>query len=83
VDDDHYVVDEGHETLVFQVAPTVTGTVLVKGATGYRQKAITIAQLAQLVAGKRPVDLYEPLSTGVWISVHVDSVRTFAQQYAP
>ena len=45
--------------------------------------AYTAAQLAQLVAGTSPLKLFEPLSTGVWVLVHVDTVRTFAQQYRP
>jgi hypothetical protein len=39
--------------------------------------------LAQIVAGKSSLKLFEPLSSGVWILVHVDTVRTFAQQYRP
>ncbi len=44
---------------------------------------ITTAQLAELVADKRSLKLFEPLSSGVWILVHGDRVRTFAQQYIP
>ena len=84
VPNDNYVVDEGHRLLVFTVPAGVRGTVLAKGGSnGFLGTTITATQLAQLVAGQRPVKLFEPLSTGVWILVHSDTVRTFAQQYHP
>ena len=84
VANDSYVIDEGHRLLTFIVPAGARGTVLAKGGSiGFRPTTITAAQLAQLVAGKTSLKLYEPLSTGVWILVHVDTVRTFAQQYFP
>jgi hypothetical protein len=84
VANDNYVVDEGHRLLVFTVPAGVRGSVLEKGGSnGFLGSTITATQLAQLVDGERPVRLFEPLSTGVWILVHSDSVRTFAQQYHP
>jgi hypothetical protein len=44
---------------------------------------VTVAQLAQLVAGKTPVKLFEPLDTGVWMRVHVDTACDLRQQYHP
>jgi hypothetical protein len=64
----------------------VQGTVLTKsGSSGgpFPATTITVAQLAQIVAGKSSLKLFEPLSSGVWILVHVDTVRAFAQQYRP
>lgn len=84
VANDNYVVDEAHRLLVFTVPAGVRGSVLEKGGSnGFLGSTITATQLAQLVDGERPVRLFEPLSTGVWILVHSDSVRTFAQQYHP
>jgi hypothetical protein len=85
VANDSYVVDEGHRVLVFLVPAGVRGTVLDKGPKGLDLpgKTVTIAQLAQLVAGKSRLELYEPLSSGMWILVHIDTVRAFAQQYVP
>lgn len=84
VANDNYVIDEGHRLLVFILPVGVRGTVLAKGGSnGFFGRTVTATQLAQLVAGKRPVRLFEPLSTGVWILVRSDSVRTFAQQYHP
>ena len=62
------------------------GTVLVRnGANGgpFPTTTITASDLAGLVAGKSSIRLFEPLSSGVWILVHGDTVRTFAQQYVP
>lgn len=86
VANDNYVVDEGHRLLTYIVPANVRGTVLTKkGANGgpFPSTTITVAQLMQLVAGESSLKLFEPLSTGVWILVHGDTVRTFAHQYHP
>ena len=86
VANDNYVVDESHRLLTYLVPADVQGTVLSKsGASGgpFPATTITVAQLAQIVAGKSSLKLFEPLSSGVWILVHGDTVRTFAQQYRP
>lgn len=86
VANDNYVVDEGHRLLTYLVPADVRGTVLTKsGSSGgpFPETTITAAELAQIVAGESSLKLFEPLSSGVWILVHVDSVRTFAQQYRP
>jgi hypothetical protein len=86
VANDNYVVDEGHRLLTYLVPADVQGTVLTKsGSSGgpFPATTITVAQLAQIIAGKSSLKLFEPLSTGVWILVHVDTVSTFAQQYRP
>jgi len=44
---------------------------------------IAAAQLVQIIAGQSSLKLFEPLSSGVWILVHGDTVGTFAQQYRP
>jgi hypothetical protein len=56
--------------------------VLTDGPSG---TPITVAQLADLVAGKNPLDapLFEPLSTGFWIRMDGDTVRSLDQQYQP
>ncbi len=81
VANDNYVVDEGHRLLTFFLPASVHGTVL--SGRGLAEKTITAAQLADLVAGQSPVKLFEPLDSGVWILVHNDTVRSFAQQYHP
>jgi hypothetical protein len=86
VANDNYVVDESHRQLTYLVPADVQGTVLTKSGSSdgpFPATTITVAQLAQIMAGKGSLKLFEPLSTGVWILVHVDTVRTFAQQYRP
>jgi hypothetical protein len=86
VANDNYVVDEGHLALVYVVPAGVRGTVLTKkGSNGgpFPATSITATQLAQLVSGRSSLKLFEPLSSGVWILVHGDTVRAFAQQYVP
>ena len=80
VPNDNYVVDESHRVLTFWLPADVHGTVLV---AGIKEVPVTAAQLADLVAGKAPVKLFEPLESGMWIVVRIDTVRSFAQQYKP
>lgn len=80
VPNDNYVVDEGHRLLTYRVSPAAKVTVLTEGPGG---TPITVAELAELVAGRRPVPLWEPLTTGFWIDVDIDTVRALDQQYRP
>jgi hypothetical protein len=82
VPNDSYVVDEGHRLLTYKVPPNARVTVLKDSPQG---KPATVEQLAQLVAGKNPFseELFEPLKTGFWIRVHIDTVRSLDQQYHP
>jgi hypothetical protein len=86
VANDNYTVDEGHRILTFLVPTDVKGTVLVRGRTNanpFPASSITVGELAQIVAGRSTLKLFEPLSSGVWLLVHNDTVRAFAQQYRP
>ena len=82
VPNDNYVVDEGHRLLTYEVPANAHVTVLTKGVTG---SPISVAELAQLVRGENPFGkpLFEPITTGFWIRVHVDTVRSLDQQYHP
>jgi hypothetical protein len=86
VDNDNYRVDESPRVLTFLVPATTKGTVLVRnGQNGgpFPTTTVTADGLANLVAGKSSLKLFEPLTSGVWILVHIDTVRAFAQQYVP
>src|SRR3546814_4246577 len=50
-------------------------TVLTRGGNPAQLGAtpITVSELAQIVQGKSSFELFEPLETGVWISVDVDA----------
>jgi hypothetical protein len=82
VPNDYYVVDEGHRLLTYRVAPDARVMVLTRNPAG---TPITLEQLVQLVNGKNPFPrpLFEPLRTGFWIRVDIDTVRALDQQYRP
>ena len=65
VPNDNYVVEESHRLLTYLVPPTADITVLSRTGKlpgpGFPSTAITASQLAQLVDGKEPVKLAEPL----------------------
>jgi hypothetical protein len=82
VPNDNYVVDEGHRLFMYEVPADARVTALTKGVTG---SPITVAELAQLVRGENPFSrpLFEPITTGFWIRVRIDTVRSLDQQYDP
>jgi hypothetical protein len=82
VPNDSYTVDEGHRAFTYIVPAGAQVTVLTEGPDGTR---VTVAQLAQLVRGKNPLGrpLFEPLRTGFWIKVRIDTVQSLDQQYRP
>jgi len=82
VANDNYVVDEGHRLFTYKVPADAHVTVLADGVEG---SPITVGQLAKLVKGKDPLGqpLFEPLETGVWILIEIDTVRAIDQQYVP
>jgi aspartate/methionine/tyrosine aminotransferase len=81
VPNDNYSVDESNRTYVFRVPAGVTGTVLTSGAN-LSGAHVSVAQLAAIVAGQG-MKLFEPLDSGVWIRVRIDTVTSFQQQYHP
>jgi hypothetical protein len=85
VPNDNYRIDEGHRLLTYLVAPSARVTVITRHGNPVRLGAtpITVAELAALVRGEKPIDLFEPLDTGMWIRVHVDTVCAIDQQYQP
>jgi hypothetical protein len=85
VPNDNYVVEEGHRVLTFLVRPTARVTVLVRnsGEGDFGSKTITVAELAQLIDGKKPVELFEPLESGIWLRVQIDTACSVEQQYRP
>jgi hypothetical protein len=81
VPNDVYTIDETHRAYTFFMPAATKGTVLtprhnVDGAP------VTASQFAAIVAG-RGEKLFEPLESGVQITVHVDTITHFAQLYRP
>src|SRR6266566_4666126 len=82
VPNDNYIVNESTRAYTFIVSPSAQVTVLKEGVNG---SPIKVDQLAQLVNGSNPFPkpLFEPISTGFWISIKNDTVGSLDQQYHP
>ena len=82
VPNDNYVVDEGHRLLTYRVPATARITVLTEGVSG---TPIRLSELEQIVRGENPFGrpLFEPITTGFWVRVDIDTVRSLDQQYRP
>jgi hypothetical protein len=83
VPNDSIVVDESNREYVYRLPADTPGTVLVSAPSGFRSLPVSGQQLARLVGGTSALHLFEPLSSGVWLTVHIDTVRSFVQQYVP
>src|SRR5689334_5220556 len=86
VANDYWVVDETHKLLTYTVRKDARVTVLVRG-TSIGQASISVAELAQIVAGKNPKhrQLMEP-KAGFWIRVsqkYPSPIVSLEQQYQP
>jgi hypothetical protein len=84
VPNDSYVVNESTRAYTYIVPASAHVRVLTTGAN-LSGTPITVAQLAQLVAGKNPLPkpLFESISTGFWMSFRNDKVESLEQQYHP
>lgn len=80
VPNDNYVVNDSKRTFTYTLDPKARVTVLTTGPSGTPS---TVAKLAAIVNGTSTTKLWEPLSTGVWIRVDVDTVKSLDQQYHP
>ncbi len=82
VDDDRLVLPAGSRPLTFILPAKTNGTVLT-GVGNNGTTAVSGAQLSALVAGAKTPHLTETLVSGVWLTVNVDTVTSFAQQFQP
>ena len=84
VPNDSYVVEEGHRVLWYVLPSTARVTVLTNTyGKGIQSVAISAAELNRIVNGGPHRKLFEPLASGVWIRVRIDTVKELDQQYAP
>jgi hypothetical protein len=85
VPNDNYVLDEGHRLLTYVVPPDAHVTVITRHGDPAQLGAtpITVAELAKIVDGTSTMKLFEPLDSGTWITVDIDTVRRIDQQYRP
>ena len=84
VPNDNYVVEEGHRLLSYVVPADAHVTVLTRGGPGsLGETPIAVSELERIVNGGTHRPLFEPLESGVWIRVHVDTACSLDQQYRP
>jgi len=84
VPNDNYVVDESPRAYTYLVADDVRVTVLVRTSPEkWGPTPVKLVDLAKILDGTSELDLFEPLDTGVWITIDVDTVRSVYQQYRP
>ena len=70
------------QDLTFVLPADTKGTVITLGK-GVLNTSVTATQLAAIVGGAPGPNGMEPLESGVWLTVDVDTVTSFAQQYQP
>jgi hypothetical protein len=84
VPNDNYIVEESHRLFTYLVPTTARITVLTnQGTKGISATPISVSELARIVNGGPHRKLFEPLDSGVWIRVRIDTVRELDQQYRP
>ena len=84
VPNDNYTVDESPRAYTYLVADDVKVTVLVRTSPEkWGPTPVELADLVKILDGTSELDLFEPLDTGVWITIDVDTVRSVYQQYRP
>jgi hypothetical protein len=84
VPNDNYVVEEGHRVFWYILPSTAKITVLINTrGKGIQSIAISAAELSRIVNGGQHRKLFEPLASGIWIRVRIDTVKELDQQYQP
>lgn len=84
VPNDNYRIEEGHRLLTYILPAGARVTVLTNNGTrGIANTPITVAELSRIVNGGAHRKLFEPLASGVWIRVRIDTIRELDQQYQP
>ena len=87
VPNDNYTRDESHKLLTFLVPRTARITILTNGTKGIANTPVTVAEFAQILAGKNPKHraLFggNQKSWGYWALVRIDTVRSLDAQYHP
>lgn len=77
----YYYIEARHRLLTYIVAPSATIRIITNAGTGPMLTPIKLSELMRIVNGGPHRKLWEPLSTGVWIRVGVDTIREINQQY--
>jgi len=75
---------EGHRLLRYVVPAGAHVTVLTRGGPGpLGETPITASELERIINRGKHRPLFEPLESGVWIRVHIDTACSLDQQYRP
>jgi hypothetical protein len=84
VPNDSYIVNESTRAYTYIVPANAHVRVLTAGSN-LSGTPITVAQLAQLAGGHNPLPkpLFEPITTGFWVSIRNDKIDSLDQQYHP
>ena len=83
VANDNYVVDDSHRALTYLVPDDAEVTILTPDGGPLYATPSSVAELDRIVNGGVHRQLFEPLVSGMWIRVHVDTVCALDQQYQP
>jgi len=84
VPNDNYTVEESHRLYTYLLPANARVTVLTNhGTAGISATVIPAAELYRIVNGGPHRKLFEPLDSGVWIRVRIDTVKELDQQYQP
>lgn len=84
VPNDVYTVEESHRLYSYYLAPNAKVTVLTNhGTSGIAATPVSVGELYRIVNGGPHRKLFEPLDSGVWIRVRIDTVKELDQQYRP
>jgi hypothetical protein len=85
VPNDNYRVDESHRLYTYVVPANAKVTVVTNRGNPARLGAtpIGVAELAKIVNGTSTMKLFEPLDSGVWLTIHGDRVLAIDHQYQP
>jgi len=84
VPNDNYVVEESHRSYSYVLPSSAKITVLTNhGTAGISATPISAAELYRIVNGGPHRKLFEPLLSGVWIRVRIDTIKELDQQYRP
>jgi hypothetical protein len=84
VPNDVYTVEESHRLYSYYLAPNAKVTVLTNhGTSGITSTPISVGELYRIVNGGPHRKLFEPLLSGVWIRVRIDTIKELDQQFRP
>jgi hypothetical protein len=80
---DNYRVEEGHRLFTYIVPANARVTVLKRTGDQFGPTKIPVSELARIVDGTSTIKLFEPLDSGVWITIRGDKAVAIAHQYQP